>query len=195
MKTSRVFLGCGSLLAAFGWLACAGVGSGAEARVDRVRPSAKSEHRVGVYDSRAVAYAHFCSEAHLRELTRRLAEAKAAQAAGDAARSKQLSAELRERQRVAHLQVFSTAPVDDILASMTDHLNALKRELGLTWFVSKWDAEGLARVADAEQIDVTAQLIAIFPLTEKQNRTLADLLKHEPLPLPVARSLVEHDRI
>jgi hypothetical protein len=193
MKARTVFLGVGTVAAALGWLIGLGSLAGAEARADRAMPPANRGIRVGVFDSRAVAYAEFCSEAHLRELKQRVAEAKAAKAAGDEARWNQLSRELKERQLTAHLQVFSTAPVDEILAEIADRVSAVKRELGLSSLVSKWDAEGLARVADAEQVDVTMKLVAAFPLSEKQSRTLAELLKHEPLPLPLARLLAEHD--
>src|ERR1044071_5349561 len=71
-----------------------------------------SGERIGIFDSRAVAYAHFWSEPFQRDLQQRVAAAKVAREKGDSKQLEALRHSLREEQRRLHLQVFSTAPID-----------------------------------------------------------------------------------
>lgn len=196
MKTRLIPPGVGLVVVALGILFRAASSIAAEASEAGVpaRPLT-SEMRIGIFDSRAVAYARFWSEAHQRELRQRAAAAEAAKAASDEILFKKLSRELQEEQRTIHLQVFSTASVDDILATMADHVKNLQREIGFTRLVSKWDKEELARVGKVEQVDVTLMLVAYYSLPEKRARALTELLKHEPLSLPVARDLADRGQL
>ena len=83
-----------------------------------------ASERIGIYDSRVVAYAHFWTEPHQRDLNERAKTAKDAKAAGQTARYEELSASLKQEQERIHRQVFSTAPIDNVLADIKDRLPA-----------------------------------------------------------------------
>jgi hypothetical protein len=152
--------------------------------------------RIGVYDSRVVAYAWFWSEAGFRHRRFLLAEAEAARASGSAERITQANEALSAFQEHNHLQVFSTEPVDELLADIEAALPAILEQAGVTCLVSTWDAEGLHRHPGAEQVDVTDALTAAFLLpTEKQARVIAGIKARPPLPLDRARSLARSGKL
>jgi hypothetical protein len=146
--------------------------------------------RIGVYDSRAIAYAHFSSDAHQRKLRDLVQDAKAARDAGDNIRAEKLSAELRREQEQIHLQGFSTAPVDGILAGMTNRIAEIRKETGVSALVSKWDEPALAKHKGAERVDVTERLLRDFTLDDKQRKTVEELMKKPPVPLDRAQELM-----
>jgi hypothetical protein len=100
--------------------------------------------RIGVYDSRAVAYAHFWSGPYQSKLKEQMAAARAAKQAGDTARFKKLDATLRQTQDQLHRQVFSTAPADDALAALKGQIPEIEKQAGVTALVSRWDEQALA---------------------------------------------------
>ena len=151
--------------------------------------------RIGIYDSRAIAYAHFWSDSHQRQLTALAKDARQARSSGDTNRFAELQAELKGEQERNHLQVFSTAPVDEVLAGMSNHLALVQRETSVTRLVSKWDEPALKQVPRATRIDVTDRLLDNFKLTEKQMKVVADLRKKPPLPLEKARQLVREGKL
>ena len=77
--------------------------------------------RVGIYDSRAVAVAFAGSAAFNRWLSNLKAEHEKAKASGDQKRVAELEAEGAARQRLLHMQGFSTAPVTNILDQISAH--------------------------------------------------------------------------
>jgi len=87
-------------------------------------PSAKTAVRIGVYDSRMVAFAG--SAPFGKWMTALRAEHDKARAAGDDTRVAELVAEADNRRKLMHKQGFSTAPVDDILKHITDRMSAIK---------------------------------------------------------------------
>lgn len=151
--------------------------------------AARAAERVGIYDSRALAYACFNSPEHLAALRARMTEAKAAKARGDEARYHALAEEMQAEQKRSHLQVFSTAPVPEALAELQPQIAAVQRELGVTRLVSKWDEAALRAVPAADRVDVTEALLRDLPLNEKQRTVLRELLAKEPLPLWKAKAL------
>jgi len=116
---------------------------------------APSQNRVGVYDSRAVAYANFWSESNQKKLKELKTAAKAAKDSGDTAAYKAKEDAIRELQDKNHRQVFSTAPVDDALGSIKEHLLEIKKLAKVDALVSKWDTVTLKQYENAEQVDVT----------------------------------------
>ncbi|HVT74007.1 MAG TPA: hypothetical protein VHD61_12805 [Lacunisphaera sp.] len=144
--------------------------------------SAHAAERVGTYDSRAVAFAAFWDEANHAKLVALMQEARAAQARGDTARQQSLASRLSARQHQLHMQVFSTAPVDDVLASLGDRLPALRRDAGVDRLVSQWDRRALAAVPPGDRVDVTDRLVAEFHVPAPQLKMLADLRATKPLP-------------
>ncbi len=156
--------------------------------------SAKLE-RIGVYDSRVLAYAHFWSESEQREMNKAFAAAKEAKAKGDTNRLAELKAQMEKRQEKNHLQVFSTAPVDDVLAAIKDHVQLVQQQAGVSRLLSKWDQAGLKSYKPAEKVDVTDQLLGAFKLDAKQLKVVSDIRKQDPLPLAEAKRLLREGKL
>ena len=150
---------------------------------DSPTPKPEAPARVGVYDSRAVAYAHFWTPEHQRRLTEQTRTAREAASAGDKARAEKLKQELKAQQRTIHRQVFSTAPADQALATLTSRLATLQKEQGLAAIVSKWDTQALKPYPANARLDVTDLLVREFKPADKQRRVIADLLGKPPIPL------------
>jgi hypothetical protein len=151
--------------------------------------------RVGIYDSRAVAYAQFWSESFQSKLKEQTAAARAAKQSGDTARFKELDATLRQMQDQLHRQVFSTAPADEALAALKGQIPEIEKQAGVIALVSKWDEAALKKYPNAEQVDVTGQLAREFKPTEKQLKMIADLQKQKPLPLEKCDELIRKGQI
>lgn len=169
-------------------LACIGTASGQVAG-DSNKPKGNTE-RIGIYDSRAVAYAVFSSGEHQRKINDTMKAANDAKAAGNDERFRELSKSLREHQEQLHLQVFSIAPVDDALAKMTNRVAQVQKEAAVSKLVSKWDEATLKEHQKAEKIDVTDLLLQEFKLTEKQRSVIKDMKTKAPLPLETAKELM-----
>ena len=147
-------------------------------------PSITTPERIGIYDSRAVAVAFAGSDAQKKSLAPLMEEHKKASATGDSKRVKELEAEGAARQKRAHQQAFSTAPVDDILEHIKDRLPDIKKEAGLpatAELISKWDTSALKRHKSAEQIDITAALVDAFNPTDKQRKTALEIQQQKPI--------------
>jgi hypothetical protein len=157
----------------------------ANARLIFASPAAQTNtsHRVGVYDSRVVAYAWFWSADHQRALRKQIESAKAAKSAGDVAQFNKLDRALSEQQRELHREVFSTAPAKEAVAALKDRLPDIQKKAGLSAIVSKWDDSSVKENASATQIDVTDLLVSEFRSNEKQLKTIQDLKKQKPIPL------------
>jgi hypothetical protein len=152
--------------------------------------------RVGVYDSRVVAYAWFCSDAQMAKLNEEMATAKAAKQAGDDVKLKELSAALKAKQDQMHREVFSTAPADEALAVLQGRIQEIEQAAGIARLVSKWDLPALAQFKDAEKVDVTDALVREFlKPTEKQLKVIEGIKKAEPVPLEKCDELLREGKI
>ena len=151
--------------------------------------------RIGIYDSRALAYAQFWSAGSQSSRQQMVRAAKDAKTAGDTAKFRKLDAQLKKVQEQSHLQVFSTAPVDDVLADMKDIVAAVQNETGVSKLVSKWDTKTLDQNRGAERVDVTDRLLATFKLSEKQRKVVSELRQKEPLPLSKAERLMKQGKL
>ena len=169
---------------------CAWLGWSSASATAQTKHTSPSTEGIGVYDSRVVAYADFWTDAHQRKIGELVKSAKEAKAAGKADRFKELDSALKKEQEQNHLQVFSTAPVDNVLAEMKERVAAVQKEAGVSRLVSKWDEKTLATHKDAERIDVTDLLLREFKLNEKQLKVVADIRKQKPLPLDKAQELM-----
>ena len=172
MMISVMSLGWGSAFAADG--------SGA---TNRIAP------RIGVYDSRAVAVAYGGSRAFNEKMAPLYAEQKKAQAAGDEKKLKELREQGRALQVQAHKQAFSTAPVDDILASIKPQMAEIIRTSAVQVVVSKWDTAALAKYKNAEQVDVTMALVEALQPNDRQRKFAIDIQKHPPISLKEAEEI------
>ena len=151
----------------------------------------EKKERVGVFDSRSVAVAFAGSEAHEASLRLLVAEHDKAKAAGDIKRVKELEAEGKARQKRAHAQAFSTAPVDDILEHIKEQLPEIKTQAGVSVLISKWDTKELAKHRSAEQVDVTLALVDAFKPSEKQRKSAIEIQRHKPISMRRAERI--HD--
>ena len=161
----------------------------------RAAESNAPPERVGVYDSRVLAYADFWSEPRQRKLADQTREAKAARDAGDTNRFQKLDATLKQERERAHLQVFSTAPVDEILAGMKDRIAEIQKEAGVSALVSRWDEKALREHKGAAQVDVTDRLLRDFKLDEKQKKVIDEMNRQSPLPLDKAQELMRQGKL
>lgn len=151
---------------------------------------------IGIYDSRVVAYAHFWSAPYQKDLQERVARARAAKQAGDTAKLKEYSAALRAEQDQAHRQVFSTAPVDDALAAIKEHIPEIEKQAGVSTLVSKWDGKTLQAFKDARRVDVTDQLMhQFFEPTEQQLKVIASIENQAPVPLEKCDELIRKGQL
>ncbi len=157
-------------------------------------PAAKPE-RIGIYDSRVLAYAHFWSEPEQREMNEAFAAAKEAKIKGDTNVLAELKAQMKQRQEKNHLQVFSTAPVEDVLATIKDRVQLVQQQAGVSRLLSKWDEAGLKPYKSAEKVEVTEQLLSAFKLDAKQLKVASDIRKHDPLPLEKAKQMLREGKL
>jgi len=139
---------------------------------------------IGVYDSRAVAYAHFWSAPLQKELQEKMSAARAAQKAGETAKFKELGASLQAQQAQMHREVFSTAPPNDAMKVIKDRLPEIQKQAGVGAIVSKWDEAGLQKYKNATRVDVTDKLVREFiQPDEKQLKIISEIEKSAPVPL------------
>jgi hypothetical protein len=146
----------------------------------------KKTERIGIYDSRAVAFAEFWTAAHQKQLSAMVADAKSAKSAGDAKKADELAEKCRQEQKKLHRQVFSTAPIDEVMLSINDRLPEIQKKAGVSELISKWDAENMKKHEAAEKIDLTDQLIAEFKPNEKQLKMIESIKKAKPVTLEQA---------
>ena len=150
---------------------------------------ARAKERIGVYDSRAVAVAFAGSPAHEKQLRALIEEHRKAKETGDLKKASRLEAEGKALQVKAHKQAFSTAPVDDILAHITNALPGIQRAAGVTALISKWDKAELKKHAGAERVDVTMQLVDAFQPKERQRKSAIEIQKRRPISLKQAERI------
>jgi hypothetical protein len=152
--------------------------AGTEASPETAKPI-----RVGVFDSRAVALAycreHFQSTEFKDHLKQLKDERDRAKAAGDEEKAKKLEAQGEAGQEQVHLQIFGTAPVDEIVAKIKDQLPEIARQAGVDLIVSKWNLT--YQSSEAAVIDVTELMVKPFHPDEKTMKIIHDLAKQKPL--------------
>jgi len=141
----------------------------------------KGQVRLGTFDSRSIAVAHFKSpeyDAYLKGLFQELDQAKQD---GDEQRVQELEAFGPALQKKMHEQGFSTASVADILKKIEDQLPGIAEQAGVDVIVSKWDLA--YQGSGAELVDVTDLLVAAFHPGEEGLKTAREIRKHEPVPM------------
>ena len=144
--------------------------------------------RVGTFDSRGVALAYGrsarpdCLLAKVSELRK---EHEQARKDGNEDRTKELEMEPLALQEQIHKQVFSGAPIDDILALIKDDLPKVAAAAGVKLIVSGVLHSG----SDVKLIDITLEMCAPF---EPDSETLK-MIKQIIAKPPVAESELSHD--
>jgi len=151
---------------------------------------------IGVYDSRAVAYAHFWSAPNQKKLQEKITAAKAAKQAGDSVKFNELAAALKAQQAENHRQVFSTAPVNEAMETIKDRLPEIQKQAGVSVIISKWDETTLAKYKMATRVDVTDKLVREFiEPDEKQARIISSIEKSKPISLEKCDELIRKGEI
>jgi hypothetical protein len=150
---------------------------------DPATPGEKTNGRIGIYDSRAIAVAFAGSDAFNRWMSGLKAEYEKAKAAGDQKRIAELETEGAARQKLMHKQGFSTAPVENILEQIKEKLPAIKEKTGIDALVSKWDKDTLAKHPSAELVDITMELADTFNPNDRRRKNVIEIQKHDPIPL------------
>lgn len=139
-----------------------------------------TKERIGIYDSRAVAVAYAGSALQVKTFEDLKVQLKKARAAGDAKEVSRLEAEGPAWQAALHRQGFGTAPVDDLLAHIASDLPKIQEAAGVTALVSKWNKPELEKHRQAEQVDVTMQLVDAFHPNETQRKRALEIQKRKP---------------
>ena len=142
-------------------------------------PPAKT--RIGVFDSRMVALAYYNSEAQRAAMQQLADKMKAARAAGDEAKIKDLQFQGPALQNLMHYQVFSTASIPNVMEALTPVLPEIADRAGVDLIVSKWEIS--YRRADVEYVDVTDELVHQFKPSEKVQKWIAEGAAKQPVPL------------
>jgi hypothetical protein len=143
--------------------------------------------RVGVYDSRAIAIAHYNSDYWNKILTEKRAELEQAKKEGNAEKVRQIEAWGPAQQTEAHLKGFSTAPVHELLVPVKDKLPDVAQKCGVDVIVSKWEFD--YQSPDAEVMDITDQLAALYNPSEKTLNWIRQTKDIAPLP---EKEILEH---
>jgi len=161
----------------------ANVAGASFARAGATDENNTTAQRIGTYDSRVVAYAHFWAPEQQKQLKDKAEVARAAKSAGDTAQFKKLSKEMSDLQEKLHRQVFSTAPADEAMAALASRLPEIQKQASVSALVSKWDQQALGSYKSAQQVDVTDLLVREFKLDAKQLKTVEEIKNQKPVPL------------
>jgi hypothetical protein len=158
--------------------------TGAEPAEKSTANQAVKPIRVGVYDSRGVALAYYRQFFRSPEFVARIKKLKEerdqAKAAGDQEKTKKLEAEGKAMQEQSHLQVFGSAPIDEIVAKIKNQLPEIAKQAGVDLIVSKWSLA--YQSPNAQFVDVTEQMAKPFHPDEKTWKMIRDdLSKHPPI--------------
>jgi hypothetical protein len=104
-------------------------------------------------------------------------QVKDAEAARDTKRAAEIKTRGKNVQIVAHLQAFSTLPVDNAMAHLAERLPEIARDADLEMIVAKFDY----RADDVELVDVTNLLVAEFVPSERVLKWVEQLRDQKPL--------------
>jgi hypothetical protein len=140
------------------------------------RPSEKI--RIGTYNTRAVALVYLRSASN-DEVAKLRGEIEKAKAAGDEKRVQELMPQGERGQRRAHAQVFSNAPIDNILPKLRDSMPAVAKKANVAAIIPSADWYDPA----VELVDVTDLLVEQFKPTAETRKIMAELSKNQPVDL------------
>jgi hypothetical protein len=143
--------------------------------------TSESPVRVGIFDSRAVVMAYIRSDEFNTYLGEVAAESEQAKASGDDARVKELEAQMMAHQKLAHKQVFSTWPADNVLELIKDKIPDIANRAGVDMIVSKWQIT--YQSPEIELTDVTGHFVKLFTLDDGDLEAIEGLRAMDPLPL------------
>ena len=155
------------------------------------KSSTDSKLRVGVYKSWVVALAHGRSKPHLEHINSLYAKAKKAEADGDKETYEKLSFEMKELQKLMHLQVFGDEPIDECIEKIGPALKEIAKEQNLDLITAKifYDSEKI------EQVDITDLLVKQFEPDEKTMKMIEGMKNYKPLKRDELLEAIRKDKI
>ena len=177
MKSSRMWF--------LGMVAAGGLVMALAQSFSSAQSPAAARVRIGTYNTRAVALAYGRSKEFLEYVDKRSKEGKEAKAANDQKKYNQIAAEMSGRQARMHAQVFSNAPIDDIMAGMKESLPGIAQKASVSAIVPEVSYHDPA----VEVVDVTDALVQHFKPTDKTQAMIKDIVKHPPVSY---KELAEH---
>lgn len=137
--------------------------------------------RVGIFDSRAIALAHYRSPAFKSRIAALHAELEKAKKAGDTKKIAELEKKGPELQALVHRQGFGTWPVDDILKKIDEQIPDIAEAAKVDLIVSRWDL--VFERPGVELVDVTEALVRPFEPDAETLKIIRDIRKKDPVPL------------
>ena len=146
------------------------------------QPAEKSQTpniRVGTFDSRAVALAHFGNMIKEGWLKNLYAEHAKAKEAGDQKLVKELEAKAQARQKRLHHQVFGTAPVNDAFKRIEKDIPKVADSAGVHVIISVHDV--VYQSPSAGFVDVTDRMVQLFDPDEETLKKIEAIRKHPPV--------------
>jgi hypothetical protein len=141
--------------------------------------AAQQPLRIGVYDTRAVAVAYTHSEHARGPLRAKMEEHKAAKAAGNTAKIKELEDWGQTRQRQLHRQGFGRVPVTDLLAHVKDRLPEAAARAGVQAIAS--DCDFLA--PGVQIVDITDEIVRLYDPSPRVLSIVKDMKGKAPISL------------
>ncbi len=152
--------------------------------------------RIGTYDSRVIAMAYCfspaCKAAEGEAVAACNAELAKAKVSGDKKQVADVEAkysDLIKTQILRHKQVFSTAPIDDVLVHIKDQIPEIAKAAGVGPMISKWDKIALQKYEGAEQVDVTEVLAKALRPSEEKLKAALELREKDPMSLEQAEEM------
>ena len=143
--------------------------------------------RVGTFDSRLVALAYYRSPATREWMKALRADIEKAKAANDEKRVKELEAQGPARQSLMHLQVFSNGSISNVTSVIADRLPAIAAAAGVSAIVSKWELPYAETTV--EQVDVTAQIAALFDPDDATRKMMESMKSQKPMSFVAALAI------
>ena len=139
--------------------------------------AAASRIRIGIYDNRAIAIAYAASE--FNPVRQKMAELKAAKAAGDTKKIAELEAWGKDYQRLLHFQGFAHVPVGDLLEPVKAPIAKLAEAQQLSVIAADTDFSA----AGVDVVDLTDDLVALFKPSDRTRQLVKMLRGQKPVPL------------
>jgi hypothetical protein len=99
--------------------------------------------------------------------------------ANDEKRVKELEAQGPARQSLMHLQVFSNGSISNVTGVIADRLPAIAAAAGVSAVVSKWELP--YSETTVEQVDVTAQIAALFNPDDATKKIMESMKSQKPM--------------
>ena len=143
------------------------------------RMNAQMTHKIGTFDSRAVAIAYYNSKNFKNTMESIMSEMKTAKEKGDKKAIAKIEREKSLRQAMMHEQGFGKGSINNIIDMVKEKIAVLAKNENLTTIVSKWEV--VYSRADVELVDITEKIVDFFEPNERMKEMTKEVLKSEPI--------------